>query len=271
MCLIAHISDLHFGRERDEVVVGLLADLRALDPDIVVVSGDLTQRARRRQFEAARAFLDGLPGHVVVVPGNHDIPLFDLARRLLDPLGRYRRHISDDLCPFYVNDEIAMLGLTTARRTTWKEGRISAAQTEVIRKRLCGASGSAFKALVTHHPFTPPPTLPRAAVVGGGAEALVTALDCGVDIVLAGHMHAGYAVDVRTIYATLPRSVLSIQAGTAVSERLRGAGDSYNLIRAEPPVLELHVRSWQGDGYETTTEGRYRKSDGGWLVEESPA
>src|SRR5207244_6632903 len=154
---IAHVSDLHFGREDPRVVEAVLEDLAAARPDLVVVSGDLTQRARRRQFQAARAFLDRFPAPVLVVPGNHDIPLFDLARRFFRPLGRYRSLVTADLAPLFHDDEVAVLGVNTARSNVWKSGRLSLDQIDGIRARLSPLPPRVFKVLVTHHPFVPPP------------------------------------------------------------------------------------------------------------------
>ena len=125
MTTLAHISDLHFGAESPEVVEGLVEDLASIEPSLLVVSGDLTQRARRKEFAAARLFLDRIPSLRLVVPGNHDIPLFDLVRRFASPLARFRRYIDPDVDPFFSTDTVAVLGMNTARSNTWKDGRVS--------------------------------------------------------------------------------------------------------------------------------------------------
>src|SRR5579859_4560786 len=99
MKTIAHLSDLHFGRLDQPVARGLVDDLSERHPTLLVVSGDFTQRARPRQYGAARDYLKGLPGPQLVVPGNHDVPMFDVVRRFLFPLNRYRQYISPDLTP----------------------------------------------------------------------------------------------------------------------------------------------------------------------------
>src|SRR6478736_8195957 len=149
---LAHLSDLHFGTEDWTMAAQLLDDIAELRPRLTVVSGDLTQRARRRQFAAARACLDRL-GPLLVVPGNHDIPLYDVTRRALSPMGRYRRMITDDLNPFVVDGDLAALGLNTTRPARWKEGGISPDQVQLIRTSFAGAPPAARRALVTHHPF----------------------------------------------------------------------------------------------------------------------
>jgi len=192
MRTIAHISDLHFGRADPAIVAALAHDLKESAPDLVAVSGDLTQRARRREFAAARDFLQGLGLPVLAVPGNHDIPLFDVARRLLQPLDRYHRYIHAEDNPFYVDDEMAVLGLNTARRTTFGDGRLSLSQIAVVRERFERLPPALAKILVTHHPFLPAPAGPRQALVGRGLLGLQACEVCGVDVLLTGHLHRGF-------------------------------------------------------------------------------
>src|SRR5436309_7341748 len=125
---LVHLSDIHFGRVDPALIDPLLDAVRRLAPDVVVVSGDLTQRARTGEFQEARAFLDRLPQPRIVVPGNHDVPLYNLYGRFVEQLARYRRHITDDLEPSYIDDEIAVLGTNTARSLTWKGGRVNGRQ-----------------------------------------------------------------------------------------------------------------------------------------------
>src|SRR6185503_12284158 len=203
MRTIAHVSDLHFGREDPRVVEAVLEDLAASRPHLVVVSGDLTQRARRREFQAARAFLDRLPSPALVVPGNHDIPLFDLARRFFRPLERYKRFVTDDLSPLFHDEDLAVLGVNTARSNVWKNGRVSHAQIETIRAHFAPLPQRMTKVLVTHHPFLAPPGTAGHRLVGRGLQALQAAEACGVDLLLAGHLHVGFTGDVRAHYLTI--------------------------------------------------------------------
>src|SRR4030095_11831424 len=153
MRTIVHLSDLHFGRIDPAVVAPLIETIRQIKPDLVAVSGDLTQRARSHQFEEARAFLDELPKPQIVVPGNHDVPLHNVFARFLEPLTKYRRHITSDLRPFYYDDEIAVMGVNTARSLTIKGGRINEEQVAWMRERLCACDPAVVKIVVTHHPF----------------------------------------------------------------------------------------------------------------------
>src|SRR5207237_7158700 len=138
MRTLVHLSDLHFGRLDERMVEPLLATIRETRPDAVAVSGDLTQRARSDQFKAARAFLDALPRvPLIVVPGNHDVPLYNVWARFAQPLDKFRRYITDDLEPFFADEEIATLGLNTARALTTKHGRVNPRTVARIRERLC--------------------------------------------------------------------------------------------------------------------------------------
>jgi 3',5'-cyclic AMP phosphodiesterase CpdA len=261
---IAHISDLHFGREDLAVAEALLADIDGLAPSLVAVSGDLTQRARRAQFAAARDYLARFSRPTLVVPGNHDIPLYDVFLRFFRPLHRYRRYIAEDVMPFYKDEEIAVLGVNTARRNHYKDGRVSLEQIEDIREHFGTIPESVFKVIVTHHPFIPPPDDASPPLVGRGPEALKAAEAAGVDLLLAGHMHFGYTGDVRAHHPVIRRSILVAQAGTAISRRLRRESNGYNLIRIEPPHLSLEVRGWTGSRFEPRLVERYVKRDDVW-------
>lgn len=264
MRLLAHLSDLHFGREDPALVRAVVADLQQLKPDLTVVSGDLTQRARRAQFGAASAFLRSLPGPRLVVAGNHDIPLFDLARRLLDPLGRFRRYVTPDLDPFFADDEIAVLGLNTARPSRWKDGRVSSRQIETIADRFAALPDDVFKVVVTHHPFVPEPGDPSRARLQRAREAAAAAERCGVELVLAGHLHRGHLADLREHHTTLERSILVAQAGTALSHRRRGEPNAYNLVTIALPEVAFEVRVWDGARFKGTARVTYVREGRDW-------
>jgi len=267
MKTIAHLSDLHFGREDPAVVEGLVADLSHLRPSLVAVSGDLTQRARSSQFAAARRFLDRLPAPVLAVPGNHDLPLFNVPLRMLAPLRAYRKHVARDPEPFVHDEEMALLGVNTARRGKWKDGRLSREQVERIRDRFGAIPERVFKIVVTHHPFVPAPGAKAPALVGRGFEALQAAERAGVDLLLAGHLHLGFSGDVRPHYLSLRRSMLVAQAGTATSNRHRGEPNTWNWITVDPPHLSIEVRVWDGARFEARGTTRYVKKEDEWVRE----
>lgn len=264
MRTIAHISDLHFGRIDEPVVEGLVADLQERSPTVLVVSGDVTQRARRRQYEEAAAYLRRLPGPMIVVPGNHDVPLWDVFRRFLSPLGRYRRYITDDLFPSFSDDELFVLGINTARSFTRTSGWIGDQQLQEVRRRMCSIRSGIFKVLVTHHPFIPAPRKPNSDVIIGGEAALGRLEECGVDMLLAGHLHLAYHDDVRAHHPARRRSVLSVQAGTATSTRRRHEPNAYNWITVSPRLVTVSVRVWNGTRFEESLVTRYERADREW-------
>lgn len=275
MRTIAHISDVHFGKTDPAVVEGLIADLKDRAPSLLVASGDFTQRARAWQYKAAAAFLKRLPAPQLVVPGNHDIPLYDVIRRFFFPLQFYRRYISRDLRPVYRDEEMIVIGLNTARSFTftldgfWKDGRISEEQLIDVSTTAKDLPASLFKVVVTHHPFIPPPGERLHGIVHGSARALDTMQQCGVDLLLAGHLHLGYSGDVRTHHEAVKRSILSVQAGTATSTRRRGEPNAYNWITLDPGGnrITIEVRAWTGQAFALLTTTRFARTEGAWQAE----
>jgi len=265
MPTIAHISDLHFGTEDAAVAEGLLADLIRLQPALVVNSGDLTQRARVRQFKAARDFLGRIPFPQLTVPGNHDIPFYDVMMRFFAPLSRYQQFINADLCPRFETPEFSVLGVNTSRSATWKNGRISIEQIEQIRGAFCTLPFERFKVLVTHHPFVPPPDDPSPALVGRGGDAIDVLDECGADLLLAGHLHRHYSADAKTHHVRIKRTILVAQAGTAISRRRRNEPNAYNLITLNPPDVEIQVRAWTGTAFEPLSATHYAKVENHWV------
>lgn len=264
---IAHISDLHFGAEEPPIVAGLLADLERQSPDIVVVSGDLTQRAKVHQFEAARAFLDRIASPKIIVPGNHDVPLYDMLRRFFSPLGRYRRIITDNLYPSFYDQELAVVGVNTARSATFKNGRISLEQIARMQIQFDSAPVGAFKVLVAHHPFIPPEGDIEAVVVGRVKLALRMLETSGCALILSGHLHRAYSGDVRPFHLEMKRAILVAQAGTATSYRRRdGEANTYNQVTIDGDRLEIEVRAWDGQQFITGGERDFERTENGWIA-----
>jgi 3',5'-cyclic AMP phosphodiesterase CpdA len=243
MRTIAHISDLHFGRVDCDTLPALTAVLKAEAPDVVAISGDLTQRARKQEFADARRFIDGLPGTKIVVPGNHDIPLYNILARWLTPLTNYQKYITADLEPFFGDEEIGIVGVNTARSLTWKSGRINRQQVDASCTRFSTLNDKTLRVLVTHHPFDAADPDHEDDIVGRSDMAMSKFSECKVDLILAGHLHESSTRESGYRYAGLGHTTLFIQAGTATSLRTRTTPNTWNMIRIDG--CELLVTCWE--------------------------
>ncbi len=249
---LTHLSDLHFGTEDPAVVAALAADIALLKPDLVIISGDLTQGARHREFTAATTFMRALPAPVFAVPGNHDITPYDLVERFTDPYRRWRRHVGPETEPLWQDAEMAVVGLNTARRghlhLRWERGRVGRGRLARAEARLAALPPGLTRIVVAHHPFVPPALAPSAAVVGGAREALAVFARHEVGLVLTGHLHLP---DVQGGTAGTPHGqMLLVQAATATSRRLRGTPNAYNRILIEPGALpRVTTRVWDGSAW----------------------
>ncbi|MES2903597.1 MAG: metallophosphoesterase [Pseudomonadota bacterium] len=279
---LIHLSDLHFGAHDPVLVEAVERRLDEEKPDLVVVSGDFTQRARTEQFEEAGAFLMRVreAGHeVLAVPGNHDVPLYDVLRRFLSPLTRYKRHIDDDLCPFIQIDGAAILGINTARSLTFKNGHVSEEQMVMIREKFAQTDKSQPRILVTHHPLFALP-------VGDGPElghtmddqhmALDAIADAGVDLLLAGHNHRASVNDAGSLVKGAGKALV-IQAGTATSTRTRDEMQSFNRIEIDGTGVRVTIQRWDGAAFVSGDSQFFERHDECWefadgkKVEAAPA
>ncbi len=271
---LIHLSDLHFGAHDPRLVAAVEARVDEEKPDLVVISGDFTQRARTDQFKEACRFLTRLKdaGHEVLgVPGNHDVPLYDVLRRFLSPLTRYQRFIDDTLCPYHELDGVAVLGINTARSLTFSDGRISNEQMGFIRSTFNRARPE-FRILVTHHPLFALPvgdTGELSKAVGRQERALDAITDAGVDILLAGHHHRASTHSARDL-ATRAGPALVIQAGTATSTRLRDEEQSFNRIDIAADRVTLTVQSWSGERFVSGDEQTYVREGDHWRLAKRP-
>jgi 3',5'-cyclic AMP phosphodiesterase CpdA len=266
---IIHLSDLHFGAHDPRLVDAVEEQVNADKPDLVVISGDLTQRATTDQFKEACGFLERLrdAGHdVLAVPGNHDVPLYDVLRRFLSPLARYRRYIDDTLCPFIELPGVAVLGINSARSLTFSDGRISHEQMDFIHESFARTPAQMMRVLVTHHPlFALPvgdgPELDKAT--GRQKHALEAIAEAGVDMLLAGHNHSALTHEAADL-VTRAGSALVIQAGTATSDRLRGEEQSFNRIQIDGDDVAVTEFSWNGEAFLPGEPAAFRRTGDAW-------
>jgi 3',5'-cyclic AMP phosphodiesterase CpdA len=268
MRTLVHLSDIHFGHVDRATLKPLIAAVHHAEPHLVAISGDLTQRARTVEFQEARAFLDSLPKPQIVVPGNHDIPLHNLYARLVWKFDQYKTFISENLEPFFVDGEIAVTGINTARPTTWKGGRINSEQWHRAHDRLCSADRGQLKVVVTHHPFELPEGMAASALVGRAHLAMNRLAECGADMFLAGHLHLGYTAHTARRYNIAGHSALVIQAGTATSTRGRGEANSFNIIRIEPDDVAVERMHWDAarEVFRHASTEHFRRVDGIWVA-----
>jgi 3',5'-cyclic AMP phosphodiesterase CpdA len=265
--IIAHLSDLHFGHVDPAIPPVLRAALLDIGPDLLVVSGDLTQRARREQFWQARHFLDSLPFPRVVVPGNHDVPLYNVLARWLRPLEKYKAIISADLEPVYADEEIVALGINTARALTFKNGRINRRQVDELHERLAAIGpGARVRIVVAHHPFILPEGADPRDLIGRAKMGLSAFAEAEVDLILSGHLHVGRTVVEATPNGAAGPALLLIQAGTATSTRLRDDMNSFNVLRIAHPELTIERLSWDDAraAFAASSLERYRRVSNAW-------
>lgn len=241
MTAILQISDPHFGTEQPAVVQALLRLGAQVRPELVVLSGDITQRARSAQFRAARAFMDQLDTPRLVLPGNHDIPLFNLWGRLVQPYAGHRTAFGDELEPVFDSPELVVLTVNTTRAHRHKNGEVSAAQIARVAERLAQATPGQLRVVVVHQPIEVqrPQDVPDRLI--GHAAAQTAWAAAGADLVMGGHIHLPYVMPLPG----LARPMWAVQAGTSVSHRVRpGVPNSVNLVRWHTAERACAVEQW---------------------------
>ncbi len=222
------LSDMHFGTEQPAVVEALVALALQQRPDLLVLSGDITQRARPAEFQAARAFMNRLGAPMLAIPGNHDIPLFNVWARLQRPYAGHMAAFGSELEPVHASPDLLVVGVNTTRARRHKDGEVSAQQVERVAQLLQGATAAQLRLVVVHQPVAVTRAEDRPNLLHGHAQALKRWAAAGADLVMGGHIHLPYVLEIQG----LARAMWAVQAGTAVSSRVRpGAPNSVNLLR----------------------------------------
>lgn len=251
MATLLHLSDTHFGTERPEVVEALLGLAQRERPDVAVLSGDITQRATWRQFAAARRFMDRLAAHVkLVVPGNHDLPLFNPWARALHPYRNFARAFGDERQTQLSSTDWLVLCLDTTRPWRHKHGELSDHQVQRVSAALARATPRQLRVVVTHQPVLAIRESDRVNLLRGHETAVPQWVAAGADLLLGGHIHLPYLRPAHERWPGLPRPAWVLQAGTAVSHRLRERiSNSVNLVRHEPDTIRgaCHIERWDYD------------------------
>ena len=245
---ILHLSDIHLGPYHlPQVAAGVLDLIDRRHPDLVVISGDLTQRAKPGQFREARGFVDRIPVPTITVPGNHDVPMYRFWERLLAPFGAYRRHFSTELEPVVRDDEMLVAGVNTAHNWTIKDGRIRRRRLRELEWLLADAPAGLARIVVAHHELIPAPRFDTQRVLGNAYEAVDVFARAGVDLVLSGHLHQAWVGLSESYYPAGRRPVLLVYAGTTTSSRGRGmekGRNTCNWIRLGRDEVAISHLGW---------------------------
>jgi 3',5'-cyclic AMP phosphodiesterase CpdA len=244
----------------------LVETVHQVRPDVVVVSGDLTQDARDSEFAEAKRFLERLPRPRIVIPGNHDMPFYNMARRLLVGLDGYRRWISANLEPCYSDEEIMVASANTARLFPIRGGRINERQIEAVAAHMRAAAPGAIRVLVTHHPFDLAGTFSARELVGRAGLAMEKLARC-IDVLLAGHHHVAHWGRTAVRYKKHGDSAIFVQAGTAISSRIRGEENSFNVIRAGRRRIDIQRFSWNAERglFAAALTDAFARTGSGWV------
>jgi 3',5'-cyclic AMP phosphodiesterase CpdA len=245
-----HGSDLHFGRPHDPVAAeAFLAAAQRIRPDLVVLSGDFTQRAKVSEFEAARGYLDRFsPLPVVVTPGNHDVPLYRVGERLLDPFRNYRQFIHSELDTVTRVPGATVVSLNTAApRQAIVNGRIRKHQLAFARAAFEAAPEGDTRVVVAHHHLAPAPDYEGDSPLPGSRRILDAFKGMGVELVLGGHLHRAYIGNSLDVYpgADRTRGIVMVQSGTTTSHRGRArerAKNSFNVVQVSGE--EIRITHW---------------------------
>lgn len=258
MRTVVHCSDLHFGKTDPSVVERLKNKILEVKPDVVIVSGDLTQRARAYEFAQARAFLQQLGVPQVVIPGNHDVALYNVFSRFFAPFKHYRKWVSEHTHASFEDDQISIAAINTAHSWTFKSGRLRTDALDRVGEQWARTPANVLRILVSHHPLDLDSLKRKFAWGQDSHVAAHRAWLCKPDVLCSGHLH-GTAAYVQ-------KGCVQIAAGTATSTRLRAEANSFNIICAETNRVTVKSLVWDGDSFEVLPEKIFERSADGWIA-----
>ena len=248
MTRLLQISDMHFGTEQPHVMKALLALAHEKKPDVLIVSGDITQRATHEQFAGAKAFCDSLGiAQMLSLPGNHDIPLFNLFARIFRPYAAYQRAFGQTLEPELTTPSLCLATVNTTRWWRHKNGEVSKSQIARVCRQLSRATPQQLRVVVVHQPVFVLRQQDEHDRLRGWQPAVSAWAEAGADIVMGGHIHLPYVAEVSSAVSGKGRRLWCVQAGTATSSRIRReAPNSVNLLEfgAAADGVRCSVERW---------------------------
>lgn len=261
MTTLLHISDLHFGRILTDVLEGLGRSIRTLAPEMIIISGDLTQRATSKEYQQAADFLNSLKTPYFIVPGNHDLSTFRIVERFFWPWRNWKKWIQSDLESQFSAENYQLIGINTARKAgfymDWSRGRISPSQIQHITQQISRAPQDQLQLLVAHHPFWLPPQYEARHLIGGRDQALASFKGSGLDVILSGHVHLDYC-------HVMDGMIIS-HAGTTTSDRLLpDTPNSFNLIQGDKHSLTIARHHWHQGEFQLSQSQAFHRENGQW-------
>ncbi len=246
---IAHVSDIHVGAHDDVALDGLAQDLHDAAVDATVVTGDLTMRARRHEFNRAKQVIDQFPSPTMVVLGNHDIPLTNPIRRMVSPYDKFQSQITEELDPVLDLGTVRILGLQSMPRWRWKSGRISDRQADLVRTTFTDSPRGVVRIVALHHP----PSSRNLESLAGRDDFETALVVAEADIVLAGHTHVPKVQELLVGSGSRTRTIVEVVAGTATSHRTRGAERAWSQVAISSDAVSVTTHSQGPDGWAAGT------------------
>ena len=261
MTRLALISDLHFGREDKELLPHLLSAIAAAAPDIVVIAGDFVQRARASHFQPAKDFVQQIDAPWIAVPGNHDIPLYNIFARLLRPRAAYRRWIAQETEPFMQTPTTTLIGIDTTDAYSVQRGHVDRKQIDRVCKQINQDDGR-LPIIVAHHPFHQNPEVEK-KLMRGAPEALAAWADCGPHVILSGHLHT-FLVEPFVTRKSAGQT-LQVHCGSSTSTRHRGNPNDLAILDITPSAIKIERQIFDvAHGFVVHSEFAFAPTASGW-------